>query len=48
MKNVKCKNILLYFSYYLTLSNSKEYNGILDREHCFLSRNAILLKACSE
>ncbi|CAD8155749.1 unnamed protein product [Paramecium pentaurelia] len=34
--------------YYLQLSNCKEYNGILDKEHCFLTRNAILLKSCSD
>lgn len=34
--------------YYLQLSNSKEYNGVLEKEHCFLVRNAILLKACTE
>jgi hypothetical protein len=31
---------------YLELSNSKNLNCILDREYCFLARNANLLRAC--
>ncbi|CAD8179326.1 unnamed protein product [Paramecium octaurelia] len=32
--------------YYLGLSNQREYNAILDRNHCFLKRNAILFNSC--
>lgn len=31
---------------YLELSNSKDLNTILDKEYCFLVRNARLLNCC--